>query len=303
MKVLYTSMVVLFVAGCATVGAPKELRDARSANQESSGGVTARLNPADLHTAQVSLATAEQSFADNGDTQKTRDLSYAADIRFQTADSRARTLETNRERDRAVAQMQANLVASGKRTSADLDRAKDRLDTQGQAMQDEAQRHNAAEAGSARALQVEQQRRIDAEKRAAQAAADLARLGAVKQDPRGMILTLSGSVLFASAKSELLPSAQVKLNQVAEVLIKQDPDSKIVVEGFTDSQGTEAYNQDLSQRRAQAVRDYLVSRGIASDRVSAVGHGLNSPIGNNASAEGRANNRRVEIVVQPATKR
>jgi outer membrane protein OmpA-like peptidoglycan-associated protein len=282
MNAIQTSMLVLFVGGCAAVGAPKELGDARSAERQSSQGVTAQLNPAELHTAKMSLKGAEQSFRDNGDTQETRDLAYAAGLRFRTADSRARTMDTDRQRLRAMAQMQAGIAANGQRTSAELDRANARLTTQGHA------------------LQNEQHRRADAEKRAAQAAADLAALGAVRQEPRGMVLTLSGSVLFTSAKAELLPSARAKLNQVADTLIKQDPNSKIVVEGFTDSQGTTPYNQELSQRRAQAVRDYLVTRGIASDRVTSQGYGLTRPVADNFSAEGRANNRRVEIVVQPS---
>jgi outer membrane protein OmpA-like peptidoglycan-associated protein len=96
-----------------------------------------------------------------------------------------------------------------------------------------------------------------------------------------------------------LPSAQAKLTEVADALTKEDSESKIVVEGHTDSQGGASYNQDLSQRRAQSVRDYLVTRGMASDRVTSEGFGLTRPIADNGSAEGRANNRRVEIVVQP----
>ena len=113
-----------------------------------------------------------------------------------------------------------------------------------------------------------------------------------------MVITLSGSVLFASAKSDLLPDAQSKLSDVANALAKQDPDSKIVVEGHTDSQGGASFNQDLSQKRAESVRQYLISRGIASDRVTAQGFGPSRAIADNGSAEGRANNRRVEIVVQ-----
>ena len=112
-----------------------------------------------------------------------------------------------------------------------------------------------------------------------------------------MVITLSGSVLFSSAKWDLLPAAQMKLNDVANALTKEDPHSKIVVEGHTDSQGAAAYNQELSQHRAQAVRDYLVTRGIASDRITAQGFGPTRSIADNASPEGRANNRRVEIVV------
>jgi outer membrane protein OmpA-like peptidoglycan-associated protein len=157
---------------------------------------------------------------------------------------------------------------------------------------------NTALAVQGQALATEQQRREEADKRAAKAAADLAAFASVKQEARGMVITLSGSVLFASNKSDLLPSAQTRLNDVANSLTKEDVDSKIVVEGYTDSQGGASFNQELSQRRAQSVRDYLVTRGMASDRVTAQGLGLTNPIADNGTAEGRANNRRVEIVVQ-----
>ena len=73
----------------------------------------------------------------------------------------------------------------------------------------------------------------------------------------------------------------------------------MVVEGHTDSQGADAMNQELSQKRAESVRTYLVSRGIAADRITAQGFGPSRPIADNTSPEGRANNRRVEIVVKP----
>jgi outer membrane protein OmpA-like peptidoglycan-associated protein len=72
----------------------------------------------------------------------------------------------------------------------------------------------------------------------------------------------------------------------------------LIVEGHTDSQGSESYNQDLSQRRADAVRDYLVQKGYPADHIQARGKGEGSPIADNASPEGRANNRRVEIVIE-----
>ena len=100
-----------------------------------------------------------------------------------------------------------------------------------------------------------------------------------------------------------MPGAQSSSTKSPTRSRKQDSESKIVVEGHTDSQGGAGYNQDLSQRRAQSVRDYLVTRGIAADRVTSQGFGLTRPIADNASAEGRANNRRVEIVVQPAAPR
>src|SRR5690606_122516 len=101
-----------------------------------------------------------------------------------------------------------------------------------------------------------------------------ARFATVKEEVRGTVITLSGSILFASGEWDLLPAAQARLNEVADALLKKDPTSQIVVEGHTDSQGTKEDNQGLSQRRADAVRSLFVTRGIAADRVSAKGFGL-----------------------------
>jgi outer membrane protein OmpA-like peptidoglycan-associated protein len=268
-------------AGCTTAVAPPELVNARTVYDRAAHGQAAQLDPTDLHTAKESLNAAEQSFERDGDTQDTRDLGYTAGRRSEAAETRARVMMAMSQKDQVVSQMHASTASQAQLSAAELGRANTALATQG------AQ------------LESEVQRRRNAEQRAAQAAADLARIGSVKQEPRGMVITLSGSVLFTSGSSTLLPGAQLKLNDVADALTKQDPESRMVVEGHTDSQGTAASNQDLSQRRAQSVRDYLVSRGIAGDRVTSQGFGPSRPIADNASAEGRANNRRVEIVVTP----
>lgn len=288
-------LALIGTTGCAASIAPAELASARTVYDRASKGPAATLDPTDLHTAKESLDAAEQSFEKEGDTQVTRDLGYTAERRTETAESRARAMQVMSDKEQVIAQMHAATAAQGKMTAAELARAQQQLANKDQALASKDQ----ALAAQGNALQNEVQRRQEAEKRAAQAAADLARLASVKQEARGMVITLSGSVLFTSGKYELLPAAQLKLNDVAKALIEQDPDSKMVVEGHTDSQGTAASNQELSQHRAQAVRDYLVSRGIAADRITAQGFGPTRPIGENTSAEGRANNRRVEIVVQP----
>jgi outer membrane protein OmpA-like peptidoglycan-associated protein len=291
MKTISSLLCLTAFAGavaCAASMSPPELVSARTAYDRASKGPAATVNPTDLHTAKESLDAAEKSFQNDGDSQVTRDLSYTAERRTEAAESRARTIQVMASKEQVVAQMHAGVATQGKMTAAELLRANQQLATQGQALQTQGA-----------ALQTEVQRRQEAEKRSAQAAADLAKFASVKQEPRGMVITLSGSVLFTSAKSDLLPGAQLKLNDVAKALTEQDPDSKIVVEGHTDSQGSAASNQDLSQRRAQSVRDYLVSRGIASDRITAAGFGPTRSIADNGTAEGRANNRRVEIVVQP----
>jgi outer membrane protein OmpA-like peptidoglycan-associated protein len=112
---------------------------------------------------------------------------------------------------------------------------------------------------------------------------------------RGLVLTL-GSVLFESGKANLRSGAQRTVERVAEFL-NEYPDRSILVEGFTDSEGSESYNRDLSKRRAQAVRDLLVRHGVDGSRVETEGYGEQFPVANNATAEGRQQNRRVEIVV------
>jgi outer membrane protein OmpA-like peptidoglycan-associated protein len=262
------------ILGCAAAMPPQELVTARTTYDRASRGPAQELNPADMHVAKEQLDLAEASFNKDGDTQDTRDMSYVATRKTELAEAIARTLNSNRTKSGVVSGMHADEKKAVAQTSAELGRTKTQLAT-------------------------ETSRRLDAEKRAAQAAADLAKFATVKQEPRGMVITLSGSVLFASAKWDLLPAAQARLNDVATALTKEDPLSKMVVEGHTDSQGGAAYNQDLSQHRAQAVRDYLVSRGIASDRITSQVFGLSRSVADNASPEGRANNRRVEIVVQP----
>jgi outer membrane protein OmpA-like peptidoglycan-associated protein len=268
-------------AGCATTKTPTELLTARVSYDQARGGAAASHDPADLHTAKKALDAAEHSFEEDGNTQDTRDLAYTADRRARIAEARGNASKSTEAQKKTIDDMH-NAQA------AQLGQANKKLAAQDQTL--EAQTAQIA---------AEKEARAAAEKRAAQAAADLAKFASVKEESRGMVITLSGGVLFASAKSELLPAAQIKLNSVADALMQQDPDSKMVVEGHTDSQGGDTYNQDLSQRRAQTVRDYLVTRGVASDRVTSQGFGSSRSIADNKSAEGRANNRRVEIVVEP----
>jgi len=285
MKPLTALGLLTVLAGCAPAAAPQDLVSARSAYDRASHGLAAQLDPADLHVGKEGLDLAEQSLVDKGDTQDTRDMAYTAERHIEIAESRARAIRADQLRGVVVDEMNASQTATVRTTAAALGAANVQLASQGQQ------------------LQNERQRREDADKRAAQASADLARIGTVKQEARGMVITLSGSVLFASAQADLMPGAQAKLTDVARALAEQDPEAKIVVEGHTDSQGGASFNQDLSQRRAESVRAYLVSHGIAADRLSAQGFGPTRSVADNASAEGRTNNRRVEIVVQPHTEK
>ena len=159
-------------------------------------------------------------------------------------------------------------------------------------------RYNEQLQSTSQQLEVERQARLLAEKKAEEATANLTKIAMVKQESRGLVITLSGGVLFSSGRSTLLSNARPKLDEVAAALQKSDAE-KFVVEGHTDSRGSEATNEELSFRRAQTVRDYLVERGVPAEKIKAVGYGKSRPVADNTTAEGRANNRRVEIIVQP----
>jgi outer membrane protein OmpA-like peptidoglycan-associated protein len=272
------------LAGCASTPPPQDLLDARRAYAVAATGMAAELNPADLEVARQALYKAEQAFEDAPSADATRDLAYLAAVKALTAEVRGRTMAS--EKARVAADEQFRVVASRK------------IDAKNAALAGETARTQA----TGLALIVEQQRRGEVEKRLHDAMDRLATLAAVREEPRGTVITISGSVLFATDKSELLPTASDRLDDVADALDEQ-PERSVTIYGFTDSRGDPAYNQALSERRAQAVRDYLVSRGVDSDRLELVGRGPNDPVADNATAEGRANNRRVEIVVArpPAT--
>jgi OOP family OmpA-OmpF porin len=105
-----------------------------------------------------------------------------------------------------------------------------------------------------------------------------------------------GEAFFDFDRAELKPSAKDVLADAVKTL-KENPDIRVVVEGHTDSIGSEAYNQRLSERRAGAVKSYLVRQGIDESRVSVHGYGESKPVASNMNKEGRAQNRRAEIVV------
>ena len=136
----------------------------------------------------------------------------------------------------------------------------------------------------------------DAETRRMKMETELARLAQTRSDKRGFIVALSGGLLFDTGKTALKAGAKSTLTKIAEQL-KTNPSAHVLVEGHTDSVGTEAKNQELSQKRADAVRDFLVSAGLSADLVSASGKGEGEPIATNKTAAGRQQNRRVELVI------
>ncbi len=335
MKTKYFLIIVtsaILIAGCATVP-PNELVNARQAYQIASTGPASTLAPAELHKAKEALNLAEQSFRDDANSAKTKDLSYVANRKAQLAGAvGAMAADTSRKDTAGVVlqDKQAELIRQGRQDLRDADNstadaqaeidksaallaAKEKSDAESQRKQDEMAQQSRQDLSESRArttqardeLALQQaataekarQEVIDAEKRTADAEAELARLADVKEEERGLVVTLSGAILFRSSESTLLPMAQGKLDDVAKALMAVR-ERNIIVEGHTDSRGTASYNQGLSDRRAETVRDYIVQRGYPANRIQSRGMGEGTPIANNTSPEGRANNRRVEIVIE-----
>jgi outer membrane protein OmpA-like peptidoglycan-associated protein len=319
---------------------PRELLDAREAYQRASSNTTVKQASGDeLTEAWNALLEAEREYDRSKDSAKTRSLAYVALRKAMLAETLANIAVAERqraladqvlrqtqeaERRRALAEMEAaqQQLAQARKLrdeSARLAEAR-RLQVEAAQLQAEARRQQEelqrlAEADRQRVeaqsraqqraqtqaqLEAERQARANAEAQASEALSRLERAGEVQvdEDARGTVLTLSGSVLFASGDSDLLPSARNRLSEVADAL--KQSGNQLTIEGHTDALGPDLYNEELSLRRAERVRDFLISRGVSPDRVSVRGLGEYRPVASNATAEGRANNRRVEIVLQRA---
>jgi outer membrane protein OmpA-like peptidoglycan-associated protein len=313
-KTLATLALALSLAplACGTTLAPKELLDARDAYARAAKGPAAKLTPAQLDTAKQSLDQAESSFRDDGDQENTRTLSHVAMRKAQIAAAQAEVAAAALRRDQAASDLQAAQIADGDKAKKSL--AKTKAELQDQKRKAEADRKLAeidrkqSQAEIARKeqevhktqkqLEEEQKKRLETEKKLSLAMASLTEIAKVKEEKRGVVITISGEVLFASGKHTLLPIAQSKLEDVAKAL-KDQGYKAILVEGHTDSRGSAKKNEELSFQRADSVRSYLVSRGITAEKIKATGIGPSRPVATNDTAEGRANNRRVELVVTP----
>ncbi len=160
-----------------------------------------------------------------------------------------------------------------------------------------------AEAASARAEAASAQQQAEASKQQEEATreklrAQLNSVLATTESARGLIVNL-GDVLFDTGRYTLKPNAQIALAKVATILTIY-PNLKVQVEGYTDSVGGDAYNQKLSENRANAVHDFLIQNGVPAANVTSVGYGKADPVAPNDTAAGRAKNRRVNLVVSGA---
>jgi len=250
-------------AACGAAQPPRELLDARAAYVKAASGPAAQLRPDTLSDAHNTLNAAERAFASQADDIDVNTISYVSARKSELAEVQATDVENTQEQAMAEAEFLRVSQQQQVQPQAPLPGR-----TQAETMAREAL--DKLNAGGVR----------------------------VTEEARGIVILLPGAVLFSTGKSVLLPGAKDRLNKVADVL-KDEPNRKITVEGHTDSTGKAAMNDRLSQQRADSVKDYLMGHGVPSKQITTKGFGASHPIANNSTSEGRAENRRVEIVIEP----
>ncbi len=287
--------------GCAKP-IPQELVAARAAvNAAGSDADVVRLASVELNDAEQAIKRAEALWFEDKDVDEAKQQAYLVTRRVEIAETvaagaraaeEARSLASRRdavllevrtaEADRALS------LAERRAEEARLDRAaaeKARTDAEYARLEAEQARTDAETARAEATALAERERKLREE---------LAELQA-KETERGIVLTL-GDVLFDVDKATLKAGATQNLSRLV-VFLQEYPDRQVLVEGHTDSTGTQDYNLGLSQRRAEAVVQYLAESGITRDRVIARGYGKAYPVAGNETASGRQRNRRVEIVI------
>jgi outer membrane protein OmpA-like peptidoglycan-associated protein len=266
-KIVMTTGLVLILGGCASTPKPNPaLESARTAVQAAEANANVSKYAAlDLEAARKQLGIAEMAAAHHEDASVTQPAYLAA----QTA---------------RLAQAHASAKADDARVAAgQAERDKIQLSARGRDVDNAKMATNAALG-----------QRDQATEQAARLQAEVDQLKATPT-PRGLVLTL-GDVLFDTGKASLNPGSARKLDQLAQFL-KDHPERRVQIDGFTDSVGTDSYNQDLSQQRADAVKSALITRGIDPSRIGTQGYGKGFPVANNVDSGGRQLNRRVEVVI------
>jgi outer membrane protein OmpA-like peptidoglycan-associated protein len=301
-KVVLLALLAGLVAGCATVEQrPAALEDARLAVE------AARTNPQVIALAPIELSDAEAAYQrayalyrSEGDTVEVRHLAYLArqraSIARETAVLKGAELaisNANSERDRVRLLARTREAENAGRAAALAERARTARRDALAAEQQAAAAQEQARQSQNDALASRQQLR-EIEVQMALLAAELRDIKATPTD-RGMVITL-GDVLFDTGSAKLRPGALRVVARLA-VFMREHPDRTLAIEGFTDSVGSSLVNEELSRRRAEAVRAALMDAGIDGSRILARGYGDIYPVATNDTPEGRQRNRRVEIVI------
>ncbi|HEY0757944.1 MAG TPA: OmpA family protein [Acidisarcina sp.] len=219
-------------------------------------------------------------------------------VRKMIAEDRQHEVDAREQAQASAAASQAAAQASQQEALraqlAAEQQAAERAKAEAQAAEAEAQAARAREAQKA-AEQTAQQAAQQTEQMRERLKAQLNAVLNTQETARGLVVNMS-DVLFDFNKYTLKPEAREKLAKVSGILLSY-PGLKLQVEGYTDNIGSDEYNQKLSEQRAGAVRDYLTSQSVAAANITAAGYGKSSPIADNSSASGRAQNRRVQLVV------
>lgn len=307
---LAVSSVLVFAVGCSSVPERNDMleqarTDYRAAQSDT---LTRDLAPVQMKQATDALRAAEAAFQSKEDTAVVDHLSSLARTRVAIArETGARTgaersvadATTERDRVRLEARTAEADAAQRSATSAQQQAATAQRSAEG-AQRDALASQRAAQASQQQAQTSQQQaeasQQLTAEAQARNRAleAQMREMDAKATD-RGMVVTL-GDVLFDTGRADLRSGGQRNIEKLAAFL-REYPERTAMVEGFTDSVGSEAMNQTLSERRASAVRNALMGQGINADRVAMRGYGEAYPVASNDSSGGRAQNRRVEIVL------
>lgn len=276
------------LAGCATTQvADQSLQNAHAAYEAAQGDPHVRqFAPGELAQAGAALTRADQVYKEGRGDEVVAHQSYLATQAANTA--RELGLARAGQAELANADAQRNKILLEARTR-EAEQAKREAD-QARAQADAAR----AQADSARA-QAEAAHTRDAE--VAKLQAELESLKA-QHTSRGWVVTVPSSVLFDTADATLKPGGRQNLDDIARVM-REHPEATVSVEGYTDNQGSFAYNRMLSEQRAMAVKQALVQSGVDAARITARGYGEGYPVASNDNATGRQLNRRVQIVVAP----
>ncbi len=273
---------------------PLELYEAINAIQIAEAEGAGKYATDTLSTAKQDLGNA-QDFDEHKKDRK-QEITYAREAVQTAEDARIMTVRKMRSEDelhRKEAQMQAEQSAQQSALAAQQAAAQ-----QAQAEARAAEAEAAAEKAKAEQAAAQHQAQTannQTEQMREQLKNQLNAVLQTTETARGLIVNMS-DVLFAFNQYTLKPEAREKLAKVSGILLAY-PGLKLQVEGYTDNVGSDGYNQTLSEKRADAVRDYLVTEGVAQMNISAAGYGKGDPVADNSTAAGRQQNRRVQLVV------
>jgi outer membrane protein OmpA-like peptidoglycan-associated protein len=261
----------LMLGGCGTTRTAA-LQNAQSFySQTQADPMVAQNAPVALHQAGETLKKAEA--ADNEERQK--HLAGVAEIQTRQAIAEAQDKVARNEFQQLSGQREEILAQARE--------------------QEAAQARSQAQMSQQQAEQAQQQA-TQARQEASQLRQELEGLQ-TQQTERGVVLTLS-DIYFKVDKSNLAPGAALNLSRLADFLRKH-PDQKVIIEGHTDSTGSAGYNMQLSQQRANSVKEMLVANGVNPDQITTKGYGESFPVASNTSTAGRQQNRRVDVVILP----